>query len=115
MPTCGHSFHVECIDEWLSKNVTCPICRTSLLLDEDGNTSECSVVVNDAAHRRDDNLETSDSRRMWEERVMNQIQEQFSFPRINESSGLGPSSSSQPSGNGYSERGAEVSISLERS
>ena len=116
LPTCGHSFHVECIDEWLSKNITCPICRTSLLLDEDGNTSECSVVVNDAARRRDDdNLETSDSRRMWEERVLNQIQEQFSFPRINESSGLGPNSSSQPSGNGYSERGAEVSISLERS
>ncbi|KAL8499687.1 hypothetical protein ACS0TY_019602 [Phlomoides rotata] len=27
---CGHFFHVECIDQWLQKNNTCPVCRTSL-------------------------------------------------------------------------------------
>ncbi|KAH7437267.1 hypothetical protein KP509_05G063000 [Ceratopteris richardii] len=31
LPPCKHSFHVSCIDEWLAKNTTCPICRTSLL------------------------------------------------------------------------------------
>eukprot|EP00035_Acanthoeca_spectabilis_P003971 m.97292 g.97292 ORF g.97292 m.97292 type:complete len:262 (+) comp12392_c0_seq2:222-1007(+) len=28
---CGHMFHAECIDEWLSKNVTCPMCAVSLV------------------------------------------------------------------------------------
>lgn len=24
--TCGHGFHVECIEKWLKKSKTCPIC-----------------------------------------------------------------------------------------
>ncbi|XP_021887185.1 E3 ubiquitin-protein ligase ATL41-like [Carica papaya] len=28
LPNCNHSFHVDCIDKWLSSNSTCPICRT---------------------------------------------------------------------------------------
>ena len=27
---CGHQFHLECIDTWLSNNETCPICRFRL-------------------------------------------------------------------------------------
>ena len=27
---CRHSFHINCIDQWLSKNHTCPICRYDL-------------------------------------------------------------------------------------
>jgi hypothetical protein len=27
---CGHEFHLECIDHWLSKKKSCPICRKSL-------------------------------------------------------------------------------------
>ncbi|KAL5722501.1 hypothetical protein ACHQM5_006016 [Ranunculus cassubicifolius] len=27
IPDCKHCFHAACIDEWLRKNVTCPICR----------------------------------------------------------------------------------------
>lgn len=26
---CGHLFHAECIDQWLQKNNTCPMCRSS--------------------------------------------------------------------------------------
>ena len=29
IPKCQHCFHIECIDEWLSLNATCPICRNS--------------------------------------------------------------------------------------
>eukprot|EP00252_Welwitschia_mirabilis_P015219 TRINITY_DN33475_c0_g1_i1.p1 TRINITY_DN33475_c0_g1~~TRINITY_DN33475_c0_g1_i1.p1 ORF type:complete len:391 (-),score=15.13 TRINITY_DN33475_c0_g1_i1:561-1733(-) len=31
LPRCGHSFHTECIDIWLSSHTTCPLCRRSLL------------------------------------------------------------------------------------
>lgn len=31
LAVCGHSFHFDCIDKWLSNKTTCPICRTSLL------------------------------------------------------------------------------------
>ncbi len=24
---CGHTFHTKCIQKWLKKNKTCPICR----------------------------------------------------------------------------------------
>uniref|UniRef100_A0A5B7B0J3 RING-type domain-containing protein n=1 Tax=Davidia involucrata TaxID=16924 RepID=A0A5B7B0J3_DAVIN len=30
MPQCGHSFHLSCIDVWLRKQSTCPVCRLPL-------------------------------------------------------------------------------------
>ncbi|CAL4970280.1 unnamed protein product [Urochloa decumbens] len=27
LPSCGHLFHVECIDLWLRSHPTCPLCR----------------------------------------------------------------------------------------
>ncbi|XP_059634091.1 RING-H2 finger protein ATL39-like [Cornus florida] len=30
MPQCGHNFHLSCIDVWLRKQSTCPVCRLPL-------------------------------------------------------------------------------------
>lgn len=30
---CNHEFHIYCIERWLCKEVTCPICRTNLSFD----------------------------------------------------------------------------------
>lgn len=27
---CFHRYHKECIDSWLTKNSTCPICKTDI-------------------------------------------------------------------------------------
>lgn len=73
LPLCNHSFHVQCIDEWLSKNVTCPICRTSLNKVVDDNNADCiqsSVALSvDLSREEDEN-------RMWEDRVVNEVQDQ---------------------------------------
>ncbi|KAM0874453.1 hypothetical protein ACQ4PT_037415 [Festuca glaucescens] len=30
IPTCRHNFHLACLDIWLRKQTTCPMCRVSL-------------------------------------------------------------------------------------
>ncbi|XP_031278751.1 NEP1-interacting protein 1-like [Pistacia vera] len=30
LPNCGHCFHLECIDKWVTRNGTCPVCRESV-------------------------------------------------------------------------------------
>ena len=32
--SCYHTFHKECIDEWLAKKATCPYCRQPVTLEE---------------------------------------------------------------------------------
>jgi len=34
VPTCQHSFHATCVDQWLSRRATCPVCREEVFVDE---------------------------------------------------------------------------------
>lgn len=56
MPKCGHNFHLKCIDVWLRKQSTCPVCRLSV---QDRASSMVFEVVNENSLQRVDST-TSD-------------------------------------------------------
>ncbi|KAL0326451.1 UNVERIFIED_CONTAM: RING-H2 finger protein ATL7 [Sesamum radiatum] len=45
IPSCGHTFHMDCIDLWLATHTTCPLCRKSLLA---STKSPCANGVPDS-------------------------------------------------------------------
>lgn len=56
LPECGHGFHVECIDMWLSSHSNCPICRAGVRVFGEGNkgveidlSSNNGVVIEESA------------------------------------------------------------------
>lgn len=36
MPICSHLFHAKCVDRWIGKKPTCPVCRARVDLDPPG-------------------------------------------------------------------------------
>ncbi|EPS66214.1 hypothetical protein M569_08563, partial [Genlisea aurea] len=34
LPKCKHAFHIDCIDNWLEKHATCPLCRRRVTQDD---------------------------------------------------------------------------------
>ncbi|CAI9117180.1 OLC1v1018526C1 [Oldenlandia corymbosa var. corymbosa] len=70
IPSCGHTFHVECIDNWLSTRATCPLCRQSLVSpssakdEAESSTTELVLVVQQIDNNRatsEDNLNDDDA------------------------------------------------------
>lgn len=43
IPSCGHTFHIDCIDHWLTTHTTCPLCRFSLLASAKPSTESPDV------------------------------------------------------------------------
>ncbi|XP_019252884.1 PREDICTED: RING-H2 finger protein ATL20-like [Nicotiana attenuata] len=43
IPLCEHSFHADCVDEWLKIKATCPVCRNSPLLLENDKLDQISA------------------------------------------------------------------------
>ena len=41
--SCGHIFHIECIDTWFETNIRCPLCRVDLRDNEEGEDEEEEV------------------------------------------------------------------------
>ena len=37
--SCNHIFHISCIDIWFESNITCPVCRKDLRVNNEGNES----------------------------------------------------------------------------
>ncbi|EOA37022.1 hypothetical protein CARUB_v10010074mg [Capsella rubella] len=42
IPVCKHTFHMDCIDLWLTSHTTCPLCRLALIPSQSRHTQEDS-------------------------------------------------------------------------
>ncbi|KAJ3068680.1 hypothetical protein HDU98_008195 [Podochytrium sp. JEL0797] len=42
---CKHHFHVDCVDEWLRLNKTCPLCKKAVCAPHEGRPVSMVSVV----------------------------------------------------------------------
>lgn len=63
MPKCGHNFHLSCIDVWLRKQSTCPVCR--LPLQESLGAKHARPVMFSRAQSFDDSEVPSEHSQQW--------------------------------------------------
>ncbi|KAL7125969.1 hypothetical protein ABFS83_14G153000 [Erythranthe nasuta] len=40
LPLCCHAFHAACIDAWIVSNLTCPLCRSAVLLPSPSSSTD---------------------------------------------------------------------------
>ncbi|KAL8489755.1 hypothetical protein ACS0TY_025587 [Phlomoides rotata] len=43
LPKCKHAFHIDCIDLWLERHATCPLCRQRVSADDLSESSSSSL------------------------------------------------------------------------
>ncbi|KAH7852620.1 hypothetical protein Vadar_027075 [Vaccinium darrowii] len=60
LPKCKHAFHIDCIDQWLEKHSSCPLCRHNISADDVGTmpySNSFRFLSSQAEVRQDSNVE----------------------------------------------------------
>ncbi|KAL9673433.1 hypothetical protein QQ045_029691 [Rhodiola kirilowii] len=76
IPACGHSFHMECIDHWLARHTTCPLCRLSLHMPYK-SLNELPIVQLAASHRSSNAEENTGNQAQQEAQNVRQMSERL--------------------------------------
>ncbi len=58
---CGHIFHSNCIDQWLSKKDACPLCKKKLNDNNDNNNRPQSQIPRDNNNNNNNNNENNEN------------------------------------------------------
>ena len=61
LPRCGHRFHARCVDAWFRFHTTCPLCRSTVLAEEDDPAAPAATTASQPqpSRRHGDNTDLS--------------------------------------------------------